>query len=158
MASKSLPQKALTQRALSQRTLLKRVLPQRALQLINEYSKPLTRPDWRYGTFHAILFKNSYYLTHLEFALKYVLIYAEDSSKIIDNFGYNIYSFWNKDFTFNKYIQEYGENIFLIFDKNETEFNFYKAILSILKNTNHLELLFKCTPHQCVSYYEYTRD
>ncbi len=39
--------RALDSRALDSRALDSRALPSRALSLISEYSKPMTRPDWR---------------------------------------------------------------------------------------------------------------
>ncbi len=47
MSSHALPCRALPCRALPCRALPCRALPCRALLLISEYSKPLTRPDWR---------------------------------------------------------------------------------------------------------------
>ena len=46
---RSLPkrERSLSTRALSIRSLSTRALPPRAVRLISEYSKPLTRPDWR---------------------------------------------------------------------------------------------------------------
>jgi hypothetical protein len=48
----SLPSQALTSQALQSQALLcnaltSHALPSRALKLISDYSKPLTRPDWR---------------------------------------------------------------------------------------------------------------
>jgi hypothetical protein len=34
-------------------------LPSKALRLISEYSKPVTRPDWKKGSFCAVIFKYS---------------------------------------------------------------------------------------------------
>ena len=70
------------------------VLPQRALKLISEYSKPLTRSDWKNGSRHAIIFKNILMNTT---AIDY-LIY-EDCTTIIDminKYGeISLYNFWS---------------------------------------------------------------
>lgn len=70
------------------------MLPPRALALISEYSKPLTRYDWRNGSRHAKIFKNILMDTE---ATDY-LIY-DDCHTIIDminKYGEkSLYNFWS---------------------------------------------------------------
>ena len=47
MDSRALDSRSLDSRSLDSRSLDSRTLPNRALSLISEYSKPMTRPDWR---------------------------------------------------------------------------------------------------------------
>jgi hypothetical protein len=49
LPSRALPSRALPSRALPSRALPSRALPSRALQLISEYSKPVTHAEWRYS-------------------------------------------------------------------------------------------------------------
>jgi hypothetical protein len=82
--------------------------PEDILQLIREFSKPLTRPNWRSGSPHAILFKQSNVSNLLKrhlhhcYNVFYITIYPElyDNTPITD------------------IIQKYGENIF-------NHYNFY---------------------------------
>jgi hypothetical protein len=66
-------------------------LPCRALQLISEYSKPITRPDWR--TFPRTITKNIFFyesnnlnegLYNIVRKNKYDYIYSMSKKKIID--------------------------------------------------------------------------
>ena len=47
--------------------------PKRVVQLITEYSKPLTRPNWRNGTKHAKLFNQSYIMQSIIINIKFEL-------------------------------------------------------------------------------------
>ena len=47
LPSRVLPSRVLPSRVLPSRALPSRALPSRTLLLISEYSKPMTRPDWR---------------------------------------------------------------------------------------------------------------
>ena len=86
-------------------------LPQRALDLIREYSKPLTRPNWRTGTKHAKLFKQSYIMQSIIINIKFELNSIElfGSKEIVEElerkYG-NIFNYPGYD-----YIQHFGEEI-----------------------------------------------
>jgi len=83
-----------------------RALPSRALQLINDYSKPVTRPNWRhskpiitiYRLYERILLYNDY-----SFKNKYKQLYQRTLWSIADTEWYFTYEF----------IRFYGLNYYL---------------------------------------------
>jgi hypothetical protein len=71
-------------------SLPSRVLPSHALRLIHEYSKPLTRPDWRNSkplTTTYQLYNNTFYDSIPESQLLTRIYY-----NILDTVWYNIYN------------------------------------------------------------------
>ena len=73
--------------ALPSYTLPSRALPSRALALIREYSKPLTRPDWR--TLHKISnYDLFYYISHSNYTVSDIIM-----SNIRETLWYQMYLF-----------------------------------------------------------------
>ena len=82
-------------------------LPQRALDLIREYSKPITNPKWKRGTKHAYIFKCCAALLALKhnFIINYYdWVFEEIYGKEI------MYKLYLKPF--NEILQELGNEIF----------------------------------------------
>jgi hypothetical protein len=99
-------------------------LPEIAQKLISEYSKPVTRPDWRKGTIHAQLFKYSPIFVDIKQSFKNVSEYYNvNYNHIFDtNFTYMLYAT-----TFNEIIQLYSESVFNIyFSYKPEQMNFYR--------------------------------
>ena len=81
---------ALPSRTLPSRTLPSRALPSRALQIIHDYSKPLTRPNWRDSK--PIITTYKLYLFILKHAgLSSPDIYRRILRQISDTDWYNAY-------------------------------------------------------------------
>ena len=127
-------------------------LPENVLQLIREYSKPLTHPYWRFGTPHALLIKNSPTMKHIirqiKNDLKQVRIYSIHLLKC--KFGESIFD------TDQKFIEQYGEEILHFTYPNYDKpfcINFYMYAKLYLINTTHFHL----TLHNVHGnlYYEY---
>jgi len=117
-------------------------LPPKALKIINEYSKPLTHPYWRFGTSHALLLKRSNIMRR--FANNLHCVIKQDVDRSINNFGENII-YITKETPFNEVIQTYGEEIFQLFseqfynDKADSIYsNFFSFIRWYLKRSKRL--------------------
>ena len=92
---------SLVDRSLPCRSLPCRSLPRRALTLIHEYSKPMTRPDWR---------QSKPIITHYELYL-YVKYTTNDYTKIKRIILNNIHQTeWHKMYFYIKYL---GLDVFL---------------------------------------------
>jgi hypothetical protein len=121
--------------------------PQHIYQLIREFSKPLTRPDWKKGTPHAKLIK---YSVPMKVLKKFI---CESTY-----WSYNLSDQYINDIHTTDIIQLYGEEIFPI----HCGFNFYIYIRRFLKQTQILQLkkftryIQKCStyPEEWI-YYEY---
>jgi len=132
-------------------------LPPKALALINEYSKPLTHPYWRFGTSHALLLKRSNIMRRVANNLHYVI--NQDVDRARDNFGENII-YITKETPFNEVIQTYGEEIFQLFaeqfynDKEDSIYsNFFSFVRWYLKRSKRL-VPYKCI-YNCEEIYSY---
>jgi len=72
-------------------------LPHRALQIIHEYSRPLTRPDWRHSKPMITTYKlYEYILLHRlvnPLKNKYNTLYQLIFWRIIDTYWYHAYEF-----------------------------------------------------------------
>lgn len=101
---------------------MEKKLPPNVINLINQYSKPLTHPYWRFGTRHARIFKECGLMNYLRGLLNKKII--NEPEEIHLNFDKKL--IFNYDYTFNEIIQNYGEEIFNLFTTNNT--NFYTCI------------------------------
>ena len=81
------------------------ILPVNALQLIKEYSKPLTRPDWKKGSYCNNSFKYSNLMIYLHYTTLCYCSYKKYESEID-------YFVINKHKSFSEDINKYGETIF----------------------------------------------
>ena len=123
-------------------------LPPKALALINEYSKPLTHPYWRFGTSHALLLKRSNIMRRVANNLHYVI--TQDVDRARDNFGENII-YITKETPFNEVIQTYGEEIFQLFAEqfyNDKEDNIYSNFFSFVRW--YLKRSKRLVPYKCI--------
>ena len=80
------------------------ILPSRAIDLIREFSKPLTRPNWRKGALHVITLKKSR-ISHL---LKCVIQHANGLFYLIRVYP----EIYNTDTLIFDIIKKYGEHVF----------------------------------------------
>jgi hypothetical protein len=120
-------------------------LPEIAQKLISEYSKPVTRPDWRKGTKHAHLFKYSPIFVDIKESFKNVSEYYNVNYNNIfdDHFTYMLYAS-----TFNEIIQLYSESVFNIYvSYKPDQMNFYRycrltAFLLITKSDIPTKMTF----------------
>ena len=108
--------------------LYKRLLPNHILKLISEYSKPLTRPDWR--TFERIIT-----IEHLIYFLKTkyppTLLYFMVSQNLFQSSFFIAYRFI-RDWGIDEYILQYGGNAQeLLFNKS---LSFQNSIYDIYKH------------------------
>ena len=136
------------------------MLPSRALNLIREYSKPVTRFDWRKGALHAPLITNSPYMNIIRDCVKFELvrirnnIYNKPFLKQMENLFSGIY-----DYDDINYIQKYGEEllIFITFnyytENTEKYINFYYYSKQLLTDTYKLRLI-RYSLHKQI-YYEW---
>ena len=110
-------------------------LPLRAQQLISEYSKPFTRPDWRQGSSCNFEFKNDLLLTniHQRFFADYLSLSAKEKEE---------YKFIHCNRSFTQDLQQFGNKIFEILDYELPYNNFYFLLrrYGVLKNTNTLSI------------------
>ena len=121
-----------------------------------EYAKPLTNPNWRKGTQHALLIKNSPMM---------VLIYNKIYSKLchIQNMTlYTISYYANEvnnrfDGIFqcrDDYIQKYGEDLLQFIYPFQCKYaNFYVYAKKFLRNISYLNLIHYYANGK--EYYEY---
>jgi len=106
-------------------------LPDDVLTLIREFSKPLTRPDWKKGTKHARLIKYSVPMKSLK--ISFVLSYEYRKCWSYNILGKELY---DDNITMIDVIQTYGEEIL----PNQCGLNFYIYARHYLKKTNLLQL------------------
>jgi hypothetical protein len=100
------------------------MLPLRAQKLISEFSKPLTRPEWKNGCLHAKLFKYSPAIIDLTESFKNVsnYYYINFNDLFDDNFNHMLYTR-----PFNEIIQTYSELVFNIYRSYiPDQMNFYR--------------------------------
>jgi hypothetical protein len=104
-------------------------LPIRVKQLISEYSKPLTRPDWKKGSACNSAFKNDnvmIYLHNRTICLSLYKVYIKNINTDHIDFDYKELK---KNKSFSEDIEQYGEMVFklysILFDDNPTYNNFY---------------------------------
>ena len=78
------------------------MFPANVIALISEYSKPLTRPDWRKGSFCNNAYKNSR-----------LMLYLHNTTLCLSNLTDRIdYTILNKNKSFTEDMNNYGEIIF----------------------------------------------
>ena len=117
------------------------MLHHRARKLISEFSKPITRPDWRSGTPLAKLITESPIMVYINKTIKHQLMIEINGT---------VYSLDRLKLKFNKileysgnYIHMYGEEL-LIYTHPYLYYpsyaNFYLYAKYYLKNTGHLIL------------------
>lgn len=99
-------------------------LPQNVINIIREYSKPITRPDWRQGSKHATIFKYSPAFVGLKESFINVSLYFKiNLNDLYDEMFCTILY----DKTFNEIIQNYSESAFNIYGSYKPEqMNFYR--------------------------------
>ena len=110
-----------------QNNIMSRALPSRALQLINEYSKPVTRSNWRvskpiitiYKMYECILLYNLQY----SFKNKYTQLYQKTLWRIADTEWYFAYEYIK--FYGLKYYLEMGGNYNLNDDGIQYAIDYY---------------------------------
>ena len=100
-------------------------LPQNALILIKEYSRPLTNPDWKNGSYC----NNAYKYSNLMIYLHNTTLCYSNYKKYQTHIDYYVI---NKHKSFTEDMNEYGETIFdcysnLFYTSPKTE-NFYHYI------------------------------
>ena len=125
------------------------MLPLRVLALIREYSKPLTRADWRNGSPTSFLILRSNIMVYINKTIKYQLTIENGNPYSCERFKRTFNAIF--EYTGINYIQTYGE-LLLIYthpylDKPSYA-NFYLYAKYYLKDTKHLVLHFR-------NYYEY---
>lgn len=111
-------------------------LPENALSLIREYSKPLTRPDWRDGSNCCNIFKYSDEIRrlHQNFLSYY---YCASISKEM----YDKYNFIARHTSLIQDLVKYGEDIFELIPQSAFVYNNFYFVLKkdgILKNCGKL--------------------
>ena len=100
------------------------ILPSIAIKLISEYSKPLSRPDWKKGTDHANALKNSEHFINI----RDMFINIKDYY----NYNYNtqfdtLFMYRLLKLPFNILLQNYGDEIFNLFKSYKpNQLNFYR--------------------------------
>jgi hypothetical protein len=111
------------------------MLPTHVLNLIREYSKPLTRVNWRDGVPHALLFKQSpvmkYIIRQIQKEIQYIKI--KNSYALLFNYGETIFN--------PKEIRRCEKEIKDIYLNRMECINFYICAKRFLKNiyTLHFE-------------------
>jgi hypothetical protein len=124
------------------------ILPDDVVQIIREFSKPLTSPNWRCGAPHAKLITESPIMQGINEAVQHVLRrvirkhYNENDPHVIP-----FAERWLPgvlDLDTDNYIHEYGESLFQYvnyMNRKVYEYtNFYCHAKQFLKATNKLEL------------------
>ena len=123
----------------------KNMLPHRAIALIREYSKPITRPDWRQGTPLANLILKSPIMIYINKSIMCHLD-KEMNSDNVYHVG-RLESRFYKIFTYTgNYIQLYGEDLLLYthpYLYYPPDANFYLYAKEYLKNIRKLQIT-KC--------------
>jgi hypothetical protein len=105
------------------------ILPDDVVQIIREFSKPLTRPDWKKGTPHAKLIKYSEPMQSLKQSFEISYVFR-------NSWMYNIFEkdFYDDNITMVDIIQNHGEEIF----SPHCGINFYIYARYFLNRTNLL--------------------
>ena len=123
------------------------MLPKRALALIREYSKPLTRPNWRDGVSHALLIKQSsamkYMIRQIQKEIQYINI--KNSYALLFNYGETIFN--------PKEMRRCEREIKDFYLNKMSCINFYRYAKKFLKNTSNLQ--FESYHLNGIKYYEY---
>ena len=119
------------------------MLPKNVLDLIKEYFRPLTRPDWRQGSNCNNAFKNDNLMKYLHcrtISLSLYKIYIKNINT--DHILFD-YKKLKKNKTFTEDIEQYGEMVFklycILFENVPIYNNFYfflKYDEKILRNIN----------------------
>jgi len=122
-------------------------LPDDVLQIIREYSKPLTRPDWRCGSRHAILIQQSPIMKTVISQIQHELRRIKYSTTPYSHF-YNdlirckfpgVFEYKNTD-----YIQQYGEELLDTLSYQSAKgkhMNFYYCARNFLNDTTKFRLI-----------------
>jgi hypothetical protein len=108
-----------------------RILPKHILKLIGEYSKPLSRPDWR-------TFERTITIEHLIYFLKTkyppTLLYFMVSQNLFQSTFFIAYRFI-RDWGIDKYVLQYGGNSQELLSNKSLSFQ--NSIYEIYKNEYH---------------------
>ena len=130
---------------------MSKMLPYRAVALIRDYSKPLTRPNWRDGAPHSTLFLESNHIANLTIGIRQFLtntiLYKNNNRH--DRI---LYEMTERNFPgiidsdTSNYIQDYGEDLvaFMIgksYLYEEKYINFYYYTKNFLVETKKLKLI-----------------
>jgi len=111
------------------------MLPNRALILIKEYSRPISKPDWKKGAPHAtVLEKSQAFINLTDMLINIKHYYNHDYNTLFDRY------FMHRllKLPFNILIQNYGETIFNLFlSYKPNQLNFYR----LLRLVGHLHVL-----------------
>ena len=114
------------------------MLPHRAQILIKEYSRPITRPNWKKGSPHAKLLEQSQpFIDIKDMLINLKHYYNHDYNKIFDDLFMNTLL----KHPFNILLQNYGDNVFNMFlGFKPNQLNFYRLCrliyyLRIVKNS-----------------------
>lgn len=116
------------------------MLPNRALLLIKEYSKPISKPDWKKGAPHAkLLEKSQAFINLTDMLINIKHYYNHNYNTLFDiHFMHRLLKL-----PFNILIQNYGETIFNLFlSYKPNQLNFYRWLrlvghLHVLQNNNY---------------------
>ena len=118
------------------------MFPANIIALISEYSKPLTRPDWRKGSPHSKLLKYSQPFTTLTNMLINIKDYYKyDYNKLFD--ALFIHTLLKS--SFDILLQKYGDKVFDLFKSYKpNQMNFYRwcrlsCYMNIVENT-HIDI------------------
>ena len=100
---------------LTKMQLTKMKLPVNVISLISEYSKPLSRPDWRQGSSCNSAFKNDNVMKYLHGRTICLSLYKVNIKNInTDHIPFE-YTELKKHNTFSEDIQQYGEMVFILY-------------------------------------------
>jgi len=137
------------------------MLPRHALTLIHDYSKPLTRPNWRLGTPLATLISQSFIMLYINKIIKQQLD-ESDSDKLYALSRVGLEKKFNKIITYTgNYIQQYGEDLLMHthpYLYNPPDANFYLYAKLYLKNTGNLVLSHSIVQGKCCYVYIYLKN
>ena len=90
-------------------------LPIKALSLIREYSKPLSRTDWKKGSSCNIVFKNDNVMKYLHNRTICLSLYKINTKNInTDHIPFD-YTELKKNKSFSEDIEQYGEMVFKLY-------------------------------------------
>jgi len=124
-------------------------LPKNVLQLIREYSKPLTRVNWRDGVQHALFIHECIIMKYITRQIKNEITKFRTSALFQLKFGPTIF---NVD---QEYIQHYGEELlyYITYFDKPAYINFYTYAKKFLKPTS--KFYYKSYFVNSKKYYEY---
>ena len=109
-------------------------LPYRVQKLINEYAKPITRPNWRKGSKCGHIFKDSKLLKCLH------VIYLENYKRKLNK----EYELIVQNSSFSEDLNLYGENIYKLSPNQSTlgynNFYFILRRFKMIQNTNQFKI------------------